>query len=466
MSDQTNINRGFLKDKLGNYQVDPPEKVWDGVSGQIAKGHRRRGFYILLLASAASIALALTLGIHFFGPDLPREIFVEELPGEEIREDGPARAAQQSQGLEDESGIQDDPVQSSDPMLDSNTVSDPDPLIRFASDIEAEPVAVSTPVIDDDSSFYADPLFDANPEVEFAQVIETDTLTDPLPSKETIADLLPDTTSGLKPDPFYFMEEEKKRDPRWMVGAAVSPLYSYRDAEDAAMPSNPGESGLLSYSTGVHINYRRNSRLAFETGIYYNKTGIAIGAPDIKIFSRSQDYMVPSMNSGDVEITTMNNSVGNIVAYSGDIYMNGYLVNAENGLGAYNNLVTDAVQASESGIEQHLDYLELPFNLRYSVIDRTIELQLVGGMSTNFLISNYVTMEGPSGQEEIGYLSNVNTVNLSGNAGLGMIYHVGKRMSFLLEPRFRYFINSVNDAPLPSTRPYSLGLYTGLSYTF
>jgi hypothetical protein len=165
------------------------------------------------------------------------------------------------------------------------------------------------------------------------------------------------------------------------------------------------------------------------------------------------------------DITTMNNSVGNIVAYSGDIYMNGYLINAENGRDAYDNVVTDA-QASESGIEQHLDFLELPFNLRYSVIDRTIELQLVGGMSTNFLISNYVTMEGPSGQEEIGYLSNVNTVNLSGNAGLGMIYHMGKKLSFILEPRFRYFINSVNDSSLPATRPYSLGLYTGLSYTF
>ncbi len=291
-------------------------------------------------------------------------------------------------------------------------------------------------------------------------------VTDPDPSKNIIAELPQDTAASMNTDPFLFMEEEKKRDPRWMVGAAVSPLYSYRDAEVAAMSSNPGESGLLSYSTGVHVSYRRNSRLAFETGIYYNKTGIAIGAPEIKIFSRNQDYMAPAMNSGEVEITAMNNSVGNIVAYSGDIYMNGYKINAENGPDAFSDVVTDAAQASESGIEQHLDYLELPFNLRYSVIDRTIELQLVGGMSTNFLISNYVTMEGPSGQEEIGYLSNVNTVNLSGNAGLGMVYHMGKKLSFLLEPRFRYFINSVNDASLPSTRPYSLGLYTGINYTF
>ncbi len=146
--------------------------------------------------------------------------------------------------------------------------------------------------------------------------------------------------------------------------------------------------------------------------------------------------------------------------------MNGYKVKAENGTEAYDNVVPGEVQASETGIQQHLDYLEIPFNLRYSVIDRTIEVQLVGGISTNFLVGNYVTAEGASGQEEIGYLSNISKFNYSGNAGLGMIYHMGRKLSILVEPRFRYFINSVNDSSLPVTRPYSIGLYTGLNYTF
>ena len=73
MSDQTDMNRGFLKEKLGSYQADPPEKMWNAISGQISNGRKKRGMYILLLATAASIALAVTLGIHFFGPDLPSE---------------------------------------------------------------------------------------------------------------------------------------------------------------------------------------------------------------------------------------------------------------------------------------------------------------------------------------------------------------------------------------------------------
>jgi len=128
--------------------------------------------------------------------------------------------------------------------------------------------------------------------------------------------------------------------------------------------------------------------------------------------------------------------------------------------------IADETYTADEGIRQHLDYLELPFNLRYSVVDRDFELQLVGGISTNFLVNNYVTAATESGPEEIGYLSNIRSVNYAGNAGLGMVYHFHSKISLRLEPRFRYFLNSVNDATLPSTRPYSLGLYTGFSYTF
>jgi len=448
MSDQTDMNKGFLKEKLGTYQADPPEKVWNAISGQISNGRKRRGMYILLLATAASIALAVTLGIHFFAPDLTgeqarmeepqleKDLAIKDIP--EIQEEG--KQVEVAEPGEAQLTLA---MQQAD-----RTEIDTDPISTFESIVEPERAN------------------EPEPESEFEAASDPEPTSDPEPVSDPVALLLPDTALDLNMDPFPVIEQDQKRDPRWMVGAAVSPLYSYRDAEEMAMPSNPAESGLLSYSTGVHVSYRRNSRLAIETGIYYNKTGISIGAPGIRIFSQRRDAMIFGAGSEAADINTVSNSVGNIVAYSGDIYMNGYKITAENNADAivYNGL-TD-VQNSESGIQQHLDYLELPFNLRYSVIDRTIELQVVGGISTNFLVGNSVTMEGESGREEIGYLSNVNTVNYSGNAGLGMIYHVGKKMNLIFEPRFRYFLNSVNDASLPSTRPYSLAFYTGLSYTF
>ncbi|MEN8158416.1 MAG: hypothetical protein ABFS10_15795, partial [Bacteroidota bacterium] len=60
MSNQKNIGQGFLKEKLGEYQVNPPEKVWDSIASQLG-GRRRRSLIIITLATAATIALAITL---------------------------------------------------------------------------------------------------------------------------------------------------------------------------------------------------------------------------------------------------------------------------------------------------------------------------------------------------------------------------------------------------------------------
>lgn len=461
MSEPKHMNRGFLKDKLGSYQVDPPGKVWDAISGQIGQRRKRRGMYILVLATAASIALAVSLGIYYFGPDLPTDqALVDETGmGEEVM--GESTLAEEEQAPD----FREDPLppQSRErrPALATQEVEIPD------GPVSSEPEAPKPEPSDSDRG--TDALSPPDPMEEAAELnipletgMEEDVGTDPEPEPG----LLSDTAMDLNRDPFPVEEPVRTRKSRWMVGAAVSPLYSYRDADAMAIPPDQAETGLLSYSTGIHVRYSRNSRLAIETGVYYNRTGIAIGAPGIKIFSQRADPMVFGMGSESADINTVSNSVGNIVAHSGDIYLNGYKITAENGSDAFQAVVQSDVRVAEAGIQQHLDYLELPFNLRYTVIDRSLELQLVGGVSTNFLVGNSVTMKSSSGREEIGYLSNVNTVNYAGNAGLGMIYHMGSKMSLFLEPRFRYFLNSVNDASLPATRPYSLGFYTGLSYTF
>jgi len=478
MSDQTDMKRGFLKDKLGNYQVDPPDEVWNEISGRIGGGRNRRRMILVFLASAASIALAISLGIHFFGPDRPRQNTLSQETGHSLKDPSEISAVAPSEDnnplrqaeveTEPEGEVQ-NPMEKITAVLQPEIPKNQELNIQELNIQELNTKELNTKELDteepNDKELNTGELTLQEPELA-RDLSAYDRPEEEVQGSDTIIKLLPDVPGEDEAFAGNIMDEVSKSEPRWMLGAALSPLYSYRDAGAGAIPDNQTESGLLSYSTGVHLSYRRNSRLAVETGIYFNKTGIAIGAPGIHVYSQDFSNMVFGTGSERTEIRTISNSVGNIVAYSGDIYMNGYKISGENGAQADASGVLNEVSTSESGIQQHLDFLELPFNLRYSIIDRTFELQLVGGMSTNFLVNNYVTMETSSGQEEIGYLSNVKTVNYSGNAGLGMIYHMGGKLSLLLEPRFRYFINSVNDATLPATRPYSLGFYTGISYTF
>jgi hypothetical protein len=71
-----------------------------------------------------------------------------------------------------------------------------------------------------------------------------------------------------------------------------------------------------------------------------------------------------------------------------------------------------------------------------------------------------------NGLEEIGDVEYVKSVNYSGNAGLGFIYAIAKNFSLSLEPRFRYYLNSINTSLLPPTRPYTFGIMTGVNYSF
>ncbi|MGW8316527.1 MAG: hypothetical protein ACWGNV_13065, partial [Bacteroidales bacterium] len=284
--------------------------------------------------------------------------------------------------------------------------------------------------------------------------------------EDTATDLALQTEAPLEQE--EWTGESGAKNARWMVGAALSPLYSFRDADAGALGGGEDfESGMMAYAGGIQVSYQAAKRVAIESGVFFNRMGISIGAQGIRMFDAAVEATPMDGSFNRSNWVAVTNSIGNIVTKSGDIYVNGYLLNAASQSDNLYEMTNEQdMVAANAGIRQHLDYLELPLNLRYSVVDRTFELQLVGGMSANFLLNNYITMDTPSGTQEIGYLTNIRNVNYSGNAGLGMIYHLRSQISLRLEPRFRYFLNSVNDATLPATRPYSLGLYTGFTYTF
>ncbi len=476
MSEQKNIGKGFLKEKLGEYQVDPPEKVWDSIASQLG-GRSRRSMIIITLATAATIALAVTLGINYFGPELPGETGIAETIENETTGNRQDQTGKTDSGQDEVSDIHDH-VSEIEEEKKRETLEEK--VARTMEEIVDEPIqglAYVEVYPQDEISEFQEPEkrpFEVVPVVPLEQEAAGDDLQE-LEEKieeedmeiDLPVDLTLDPGEEIIPDPVPEFQEEQQRDLRWIVGAALSPLYSFRDAQASAMASAAEfESGMVAYAGGVHVSYRTASRLSIETGVFYNKMGISIGASGIQLFNNSFDFSPLSQEANQTNVTTVTNSVGNIVARSGEVYVNNYKLNAASGANAITDPADFEVYDADEGIHQHLDYLELPFNLRYTVVDRTIELQLVGGLSTNFLVNNYVTMETSEGPTEIGYLTNIRSVNYSGNAGLGMIYHMHKHISLRLEPRFRYFLNSVNDATLPTTRPYTLGVFTGLSYTF
>ena len=102
MNDQINNGEGFLKEKLGGYQVDPPASVWKTISTRMG-GRRRKGMVIVVLAAAASVALAVTLGINYFGQDLPQDREMAEIRDQPQRTTAePVPQAEVNEGIADQ----------------------------------------------------------------------------------------------------------------------------------------------------------------------------------------------------------------------------------------------------------------------------------------------------------------------------------------------------------------------------
>ena len=127
---------------------------------------------------------------------------------------------------------------------------------------------------------------------------------------------------------------------------------------------------------------------------------------------------------------------------------------------------TNGIQTVQNGaITQQMNYLEIPFELSYKVLDKKFGIQFISGFSTLFLNNNELMVVSENFSAELGKANNLNTIHFSTNVGVGFKYRFWRSFQANFEPTFKYQINtfSSNDGGF---RPYIIGLYSGVSYRF
>ncbi|MBT8323067.1 MAG: hypothetical protein KJO94_06265 [Eudoraea sp.] len=80
-------------------------------------------------------------------------------------------------------------------------------------------------------------------------------------------------------------------------------------------------------------------------------------------------------------------------------------------------------------------------------------------------MENTVTLVADNAATSMGEANNINEVNFSTNVGLGLYYRFTPKMQLNLEPMFKYQLNTFSDAA-GNFQPFSLGVYSGLSFKF
>ncbi|MBK9390580.1 MAG: outer membrane beta-barrel protein, partial [Bacteroidetes bacterium] len=214
---------------------------------------------------------------------------------------------------------------------------------------------------------------------------------------------------------------------------------------------------------GVGLAYKISSRFSIQSGLYYSSLGQEVGG--VNAYSGFEQYD-NSKGDHNFEIVTAS---GTVYTSNSDVFLNSYNLPARVQT-YYTSDVFDPVKANlsyvSSTIYQDLSFLEFPVILRYKVLESKVDLNVVGGMSYNFLLNNSVYTENNGIKYPIGTTEGLNAVSLSSSLGMGMEYNLSDNLSLNLEPTFRYYINPFNSGKTTGFHPYSIGIFSGLSYKF
>jgi hypothetical protein len=252
---------------------------------------------------------------------------------------------------------------------------------------------------------------------------------------------------------------------RWSLIAGGSPSYYLQtDLAGNKLTSQmkAGEQSRLSYSGGVGFAYRINKKLSIQSGVYYASVGNEVSG--INSFAGFRPFDLTKGDRNFMVLTT----AGRIYTENPDIYLVDKA--GERVLTRYTNDVFDPFKSNLSylsnSLYQNFTYIEMPVMLRYKVIDKSIDFNLIGGFSYNMLVNNSVHTVIEGTRYNVGKTDGLNPFIISSAMGMGIEYSLSDKFSLNLEPTFRYYLNSFSDMNSMKIHPYSFGVFSGLSYRF
>ncbi len=469
MEESENIDQLF-REKLWNIEETPPQKVWNRIELQLGHKKKNRGM-ALFFKIAAGFLLFISLGVGYImlqHKNKPTVITESQTSGK-VKETVIENTGKATEKITEKKPTEPDKQEITVKTINSKMAAIPEKKTpnnkRSVLNNEHQIVNVSEkqvklPITENDRLF-AKSITGERLKPQDARIADIPVIQ--LPGKIIIST----TTRQISSEKITLKDDltdidaipvsQKNPYKEWIIGGQVAPLYAYREISSKDLSAgatsniNNAEKGIISYAGGLNVKYAANRRLSVQSGIYYTKMGQTIHASQI-----------------------VNNTVNKFLSSS---FINkptySYSPLNQSNLDQYNNITTISVGSNNISnsiisAKHYYEYLEVPFILRYKIIDKTIDFDILGGVSTNFLLGNDLHFD--PGINSSNYLipveNKLTRINYSGSIGFGIEYPISSKFILNLEPIFKYYLNSINENSNISKYPYTFGFYTGMSYVF
>jgi hypothetical protein len=241
-------------------------------------------------------------------------------------------------------------------------------------------------------------------------------------------------------------EEPSAEKRSWFVKPQISPTFYGNMGSGSAIDENLAQnsgSGNVDMSYGVNVAYQINDRIKIRSGV--NRVNLN--------YSTNEVYVIPGSGySSFANANITGNFQSSIVTEQQFIDLN-----AENLLGRF--------PSESSELQQQLGYIEIPMELEYRLLDKGINVNIIGGASTLLLNNNNLDIKTGNSTTSIGEANNLNDVSFSTNFALGFDYDISDRLMLNLEPTFKYQFNTFQSGTT-NFQPYFFGIYSGVVFKF
>jgi len=247
---------------------------------------------------------------------------------------------------------------------------------------------------------------------------------------------------------------------KWSAGPSVAPVYFDALGEGSPVHSifvPNSKSGDLNLSYGLSVAYELNKKLSIRSGIH--KVDYGYRTNDVEFSSSFENATSSQIDNIDYTATSVNLVVSSKVSSRVEALNQNPFLNTT-------SQDVSAISAARDGtLEQQFGYLEVPLELNYALVDKRFGINLIGGISSLFLVDNSVSLSSGELTTDVGEANNINSVNFSTNVGFGMNYKVTPNIRLNIEPVFKYQLNTFSETE-GTFNPFSVGVYSGLSFQF
>ncbi len=255
-------------------------------------------------------------------------------------------------------------------------------------------------------------------------------------------------------------KNKESKSNKWQITPNIAPIYANSTSNNSTFDSkfnNNSKSNEKNISFGLAVNYAVSKKISIRTGI--NKFDIGTNTNNIGFYKNSATAV------GLNDATAL---VSNEYAISNNLTKLPDLITLEiSTTSGFLSQVTspNPTTKTEGIINQKAAYFEVPLEISYAIINKKIGLNLITGFSTLFLNKNQVLLVSNLENIDLGQSNNLNKIHYSTNIGLGFNYKFAKSFQINVEPMLKYQINTFKN-DFSDTKPYFIGVYSGISYGF